>query len=72
VFGGLFSTMSALNASVLASSRVGFSMGRERMLPRLLGAIHPSRRTPHMAVLITGLIIVVMAVGLPLEVIGSG
>jgi len=72
VFGGLFSTMSALNASVLASSRVGFSMGRERMLPGILGAIHPHRRTPHMAVLITGVILVVMAVGLPVEVIGSG
>jgi amino acid transporter len=72
VVGGLFSTMSALNASVLASSRVGFSMGRERMLPGILGDIHPRRRTPHMAVLITGLILIVMAVGLPLEVIGSG
>jgi amino acid transporter/nucleotide-binding universal stress UspA family protein len=72
VFGGLFSTMSALNASVLASSRVGFSMGRERMLPPALGAIHRLRRTPHVAVLITGIIIVIIAVGLPLEVVGSG
>lgn len=72
VFGGLFSTMSALNASVLASSRVGFSMGRQRMLPRALGAIHPVRRTPHIAVLISGFIIVAVAVGLPLEVVGSG
>ncbi len=30
------------------------------------------RRTPHIAVLITGLIIVAVAVGLPLEVVGSG
>ena len=72
VFGGLFSTMSALNATVLASSRVGFSMGRERMLPPVLGSIHPLRRTPHVAVLITGLIIVAVAVLLPLEVVGSG
>lgn len=72
VLGGLFSTMSALNASVLASSRVGFSMGRERMLPPALGIIHPRRRTPHVAVLVTGLIIVAVAVGLPLEVVGSG
>jgi len=72
VLGGLFSTMSALNASVLASSRVGFSMGRERMLPPALGAIHPRHRTPHVAVLITGLILVAMAVLLPLEVVGSG
>ncbi len=72
VVGGLFSTMSALNASVLASSRVGFSMGREKMLPPALGAIHPRRRTPHVAVLTTGIIIVAIAVGLPLEVVGSG
>jgi amino acid transporter/nucleotide-binding universal stress UspA family protein len=72
VFGGLFSTMSALNATVLASSRVGFSMGRERMLPSALGTIDPVRRTPHVAVLVTGLIIVLVAVGLPLEVVGSG
>jgi amino acid transporter/nucleotide-binding universal stress UspA family protein len=72
VVGGLFSTMSALNASVLASSRVGFSMGRERMLPPALAAIHPLRRTPHVAVFVTGLIIIAVAVGLPLEVVGSG
>jgi amino acid transporter/nucleotide-binding universal stress UspA family protein len=72
VFGGLFSTMSALNASVLASSRVGFSMGRERMLPPGLGTIHPLRRTPHVAVLITGVLIVAIAVALPVEVVGSG
>jgi amino acid transporter/nucleotide-binding universal stress UspA family protein len=72
VFGGLFSTMSALNATVLASSRVGFSMGRERMLPKAMAVIHPIRRTPYVAVLVSGLILVAVAVGLPLEVVGSG
>jgi amino acid transporter/nucleotide-binding universal stress UspA family protein len=72
VFGGLLSTMSALNATVLASSRVAFSMGRERMLPPRLAVIHPVRRTPHIAVLATGFILVAMAVTLPIEVVGSG
>jgi amino acid transporter/nucleotide-binding universal stress UspA family protein len=72
VFGGLLSTMSALNATVLASSRVAFSMGRERMLPPRLAVIHPIWRTPHIAVLATGLILVAMAVTLPIEVVGSG
>jgi amino acid transporter/nucleotide-binding universal stress UspA family protein len=72
VFGGLLSTMSALNATVLASSRVAFSMGRERMLPPRLAVIHPVRRTPHIAVLVTGFILVAMAVTLPIEVVGSG
>ena len=47
VFGGLLSTMSALNATVLASSRVAFSMGRERTLPTQL-APHSSY-APHPA-----------------------
>lgn len=72
VVGGLLSTMSALNATVLASSRVAFSMGRERMLPPRLAVIHPIRRTPHIAVLVTGFILVAMAVTLPIEVVGSG
>jgi len=71
VFGGLFSTMSALNATVLASSRVAFSMGRERMLPSRLAVIHPVRRTPHLAVLVTGFILIAMAITLPIEVVGS-
>jgi amino acid transporter/nucleotide-binding universal stress UspA family protein len=72
VFGGLLSTMSALNATVLASSRVAFSMGRERMLPSRLAVIHPIHRTPHIAVFVTGFILVAMAVILPIEVVGSG
>ncbi len=71
VFGGLLSTMSALNATVLASSRVAFSMGRENMLPTALAIVHPVRRTPHVAVLVTGAILIIMAVALPIEVVGS-
>lgn len=71
VFGGLLSTMSALNATVMASSRVAFSMGRERMLPQILATIHPIRRTPHAAVLATGTILVTMALVLPVEAVGA-
>jgi amino acid transporter len=71
VFGGLLSTTSALNATVLASSRVAFSMGRERMLPRSVATIHPRRRTPHVAVLVTGVIVVAVAVAFPIHVVGS-
>lgn len=71
VFGGLLSTMSALNATVLASSRVAFSMGRDRMLPDVVASIHRERRTPHVAILVSGVILLAMAVVLPIEVVGS-
>ncbi|HSR53484.1 MAG TPA: amino acid permease [Acidobacteriota bacterium] len=71
IFGGLLSTLSALNASVLASSRVAFSMSRDKMLLRALSRIHPKRLTPHMAVAATGLVTAVLAVAFPIQVLGS-
>jgi len=71
VFGGLLSTMSALNATVLASSRVAFSMARDNLLPRELSKIHPERRTPRMAIIVTGMILLAMALTLPIEAVGS-
>ncbi|MEE2669613.1 MAG: amino acid permease [Gemmatimonadota bacterium] len=71
VFGGLLSTMSALNATVMASSRVAFSMGRDRLLPLSMAKIHPERRTPHIAIMVTGVVLLAMALTLPIEAVGS-
>ncbi len=71
VFGGLLSTMSALNATVLASSRVAFSMARDNWLPREMARIHPERRTPGAAIVVTGIILLAMALTLPIEAVGS-
>jgi len=69
--GGLFSTMSALNATVYSSSRVSFAMGRDHNLPSIFGKVHHKKRTPHMAVFISGMMIILMAVALPIEDIAS-
>ncbi len=71
VLGGLLSTMSALNATVMAASRVAFSMGRDLWLPKQVAQIHSKRRTPHIAILVTGVILIVMALTLPIETVGS-
>ncbi len=71
VLGGVLSTISALNATVLASSRVAFSMARDGWLPSQVATIHPKKRTPHIAILVTGAIFVVIAVALPVNALGS-
>lgn len=71
LLGGLFSTMSALNATIYSSSRVSFAMGRDRNLPSWLGHIHPVRKTPHWAILFSGLLSAFMAIALPIEVVAS-
>ncbi|RLG69717.1 MAG: amino acid transporter, partial [Methanobacteriota archaeon] len=71
IAGGLMATLSALNATIYSSSRVSFAMGRDHSLPSFLGRIHPRRRTPHLAILFSTLLIVFMAVLLPIEEVAS-
>jgi amino acid transporter/nucleotide-binding universal stress UspA family protein len=67
ILGGLFATMSALNATIYSSSRVSFAMGRDKNLPDIFSKIHRLKRTPHMAVFLSVILIVLMALALPIE-----
>jgi len=42
-------------------------MGRDGNLPAIFGRIHPITHTPHWAVFISGALIIVMAIALPIE-----
>jgi nucleotide-binding universal stress UspA family protein len=69
--GGLLSTISALNATIYSSSRVAFAMARDASLPQIVSRVHPKRATPHMAILFSTLLIMVMAVALPIEEVAA-
>jgi APA family basic amino acid/polyamine antiporter len=70
VFGAVFSTLTALNAVVIASSRVAFSMGREgQLLPRF-GQIHHRYGTPFVAI-IASAVVMLASVTLPTKSAGN-
>ena len=64
--GGMVSTLAALNATTFSSARVAFAMGRHYNLPHKLSSIHPINRTPHIAIVISGIIMAFVAYALPL------
>jgi amino acid transporter/nucleotide-binding universal stress UspA family protein len=68
---GLLSTLSALNATIYSSSRVAFAMARDANLPETVGRVHPRRATPHVAIAVSTVIIVVMALALPIEQVAA-
>ncbi len=70
-FGAVFSTISALNAVVIGSSRVAFAMGREGQLPERLGHIHHRYGTPFLALMASGALMVVATVTAPISVVGN-
>jgi len=71
LIGGLISTISALNATIFSSSRVAFAMGRDRNFPTLFSKVHSRNFTPHWAIMISLIIIVIMSVSLPIEDVAS-
>ncbi|HKJ58327.1 MAG TPA: APC family permease [Halobacteriales archaeon] len=70
-FGAVFSTISALNAVVIGSSRVAFAMGRERQLPARLGRIHYRFGTPFVAVLASAAVMLVAVLVVPIRTVGN-
>jgi amino acid transporter/nucleotide-binding universal stress UspA family protein len=72
ILGGLASTTSALNATVYSSSRVSFAMGRGGDLPTYFGLIHRLRRTPHVAIIFSGVLISFFAILFPIEDVAGG
>jgi amino acid transporter/nucleotide-binding universal stress UspA family protein len=63
LFGGLLATASSANASILASSRINFAMGRDRLITPALNDIHDRFATPYRSIAVTGALIVVFIVG---------
>ena len=63
-FAGLLATASSANASILASSRINFAMGRDKLISNKLNAIHPKFATPYRSIAVTGgLILLFIVIG---------
>lgn len=63
----IFSSTSALNATIYSSTRVLFAISRDGRLPKFASRIHPVRRVPHVALALSTVIIVTVAMALPIE-----
>ncbi|ARS90485.1 amino acid permease [Natrarchaeobaculum aegyptiacum] len=62
--GALLATASSANASILASARINFAMGRDKIVTPALNEIHPRFATPYRSIAVTGAMIVVFIIGL--------
>lgn len=57
---GLLAMASSANASILASSRINFAMGRDGIIPRELNVLHPRFETPYRSIGLTGILVLVL------------
>ena len=52
----MFAVANSALINMLMASRLVYGMSREGVLPRALGHVHPTRRTPYVAILFTTLL----------------
>ncbi|MFW5841419.1 MAG: amino acid permease, partial [Planctomycetota bacterium] len=57
----IFSSTSALNATIYSATRASYALGRDRMLPGRFGKVSARRRTPVTALAFTSLIVLTAA-----------
>lgn len=61
VVGAVISMFGYLSANILSEPRGLFAMARDRFMPRILMAVHPTFHTPHKAIVIYGVIVASIA-----------
>lgn len=59
--GIVISIVGNLHITLLSASRIPFAMGERGELPRFLGVTHPRFHTPHFAIVMTGFIMLTLA-----------
>ncbi len=65
--GGLLANIAALNATIYSSSRILFSLGRDRLVFAPLGVMHPVNYVPARALVVSIIAIIVISIFLPLK-----
>lgn len=58
--GALLSVTGTLNSSMLAGPRILFAMAEQQQMPQFLAATHQRFRTPHIAILISAVVVLVL------------
>ena len=58
--GGMSAFLTSINGSILVPSRMFFVFSEDRLMPGFLSAVHPKWRTPHVSLIISAAICIVL------------
>jgi amino acid transporter len=59
--GAAISTLGYVTGDMLAGPRMPYSLGRDALLPRILGSVHEKYRTPHISIVVHAVLCALLA-----------
>ncbi|WP_424184117.1 APC family permease [Actinokineospora sp. G85] len=68
---GLLAVVNSALINMLMASRLVYGMARERIIPPFFGLVHPTRRTPWLAILFTSAIAAVLVATVDISLLGG-
>ena len=68
----LFAITNTALLNYVMGSRLAYGMAQQGLLPRYLGAVHPRRRTPHLAILTLMVIVCVLGLAFDMRWLAKG
>jgi basic amino acid/polyamine antiporter, APA family len=68
--GAIAGLASVVLVMIMAQPRIFYSMSRDGLLPKALGAIHPRFQTPYIATILTGSVAAALAGLFPIDILG--
>ncbi len=69
--GAIAGLSSVILVMLLSQPRIFWSMSRDGLLPRAFAQVHPRFRTPHITILVTGVIAAVLAGVMSIHIVGE-
>ena len=67
----LFAVTNTALMNMLMASRLLYGMANEQVIPKQLGKVHPTRRTPWVSILFTSILAIILVSSLDIEDLGS-
>lgn len=67
--GAVLAFVSTANAGIMSASRYPLAMSRDGLLPAILGKINHRFNTPHFAIILTSIFMIISIIFLPLELL---
>ncbi|MGD9526370.1 APC family permease [Pseudonocardia sp.] len=68
---GLLAVINSALINMLMASRLLYGMANERILPRVLGTVHPARRTPWVSIAFTSVIAIILVGTADISLLGG-